>query len=411
MTGAGDSRDLALRAALESLADAAEPIGVPTGWPNALVRRSRRFRRIRGLGVAAAAMAAVVTAALLVPATVGHHAAPTDITVVPGPHPAKGSIVGRWQVPNGQASYAGVGGSLWLSSEGLILELDAKTLRERQSILGAAGAVALAEGSRQVAVAGPVPGMPGGDFSWYDTASGAQLGQLSLDLPPAAQAPTSDIRRDSALAAFGSVWVTVGNSRFVDRLSLPAGKVTDRVQVGPVIGSVPLETQLSGSGTSMSNRLGEARCRCGIRPMTATSNAVWVGNGGGTVSRIDPLTNRETMRIRVGSADVTDVSAAPDGNIWTTLRGVDAVFPIRPDGTVGTPIKTDAWPTAVVWFKDSLWVACTQARTLERLDTVTGRPSWRVALSGTPDTLLKAGGRLLVSDVEHARLLVVDVRR
>lgn len=137
----------------------------------------------------------------------------------------------------------------------------------------------------------------------------------------------------------------------------------------------------------------------GARPATPVvgEGAVWVPNtGDGTISKIDPFTNRVVKTIRLGDAlalykqrcepygsvhsfmgptftvrrcDLPSAVAVGNGLVWATENDVRAIVALDPkDGhTVGT-IPIDATPFELSAADGMVWVTSYQDETIQRID-------------------------------------------
>ena len=94
--------------------------------------------------------------------------------------------------------------------------------------------------------------------------------------------------------------------------------------------------------------------------------AVWVLNGNGTITRVDPATNKATATITLGSDSANGEIAAGAGSVWVSVPGAPL---IRIDPRTNRSVQrfTGSGGGAVLVANGSLWVAASTSETW-RLD-------------------------------------------
>ena len=199
----------------------------------------------------------------------------------------------------------------------------------------------------------------------------------------------------------------------------------------------------------------KARIAVGSQPdgVAASAGAIWVANKGGpTVSRIDPKTNKVVATIHVGPAGTEEHMAVTGGGgaVWVALEKPGAVVRIDPrtnkvvktiklswlrsgqpcgylaadahavwaagghcaaSSGFGTVTKIDPRtnkvgkvmtafkaPIGVALGSGSLWVADLDAKSVDRVNTSTGRVDARLHVGGQPIRLGHGFGSIWVRD-------------
>jgi virginiamycin B lyase len=146
-----------------------------------------------------------------------------------------------------------------------------------------------------------------------------------------------------------------------------------------------------------------ATIRVGARPATPLigAGAVWVPNtGDGTISKIDPATNRVVKTIRIGDAqalyhtrcepygsvhsfmgptftvrrcDLPSAVAAANGLLWATQNATRAIVGLDPsDGHQVRAVPLGVTPLELAGANGMVWVTSYQDETVQRVDPATG---------------------------------------
>jgi DNA-binding beta-propeller fold protein YncE len=226
--------------------------------------------------------------------------------------------------------------------------------------------------------------------------------------------------------AQGRAWVTSAGSDelvAIEDASRPVKDASYRASAGALrVASDGLSIWLAGAVGNQLTTIdplfgGEAsRHRIPIRAdavdLAVGRDAAWVTNGArGTVTRIDPVTNRvlgppiRTGRfptaLAIGSHDVWVINSG-DG----TLARIDP----RENLVVGRRIPVGRDPQDVAIGFGSVWVANRGDGTLSRVDERTGRPQGTVQVGGAPSALAVTIEALVVLDSERSRVVRLDPR-
>jgi serine/threonine protein kinase/DNA-binding beta-propeller fold protein YncE len=241
-------------------------------------------------------------------------------------------------------------GAVWAYVIQFLSHIDERTGRLEDTIYtgaGGPGPLAVAVGARTVWV-------PIGDYN------GAQPNRL-LPVDPATDQPLSPIglgagafATDTAVGA-GSVWVTLTNGGLVEvdpathRIldTFPVGGHLDAMTFG--FGSVWVIDEVAGQVVRVDPHSGRILATVGVRgnvrAITAGSGAVWVLDPiSGTVAAIDPGTNTLGPAVRVGE-HATGVAAGL-GAVWVSDSG-GSVYRVDPVTQSATAIPVGGPLTAI----------------------------------------------------------------
>lgn len=197
-------------------------------------------------------------------------------------------------------------------------------------------------------------------------------------------APIKTGREGAVAFADGALWipdnVSDSNSASVARLDLRSGVIQDRVSTGKRsdtaiagFGSVWVSSSAEDVVTRIDPATNQvlARILVGRSPkfMAAGEGAVWVQNRyDGSVSRIDPATNREVARIAAWAPTLAGDIAAGGGAVWLSVNGMP-VTRIDPNTNAVTHqyVGGDGID-AIRWGAGALWVADHALGQLWRID-------------------------------------------
>lgn len=122
----------------------------------------------------------------------------------------------------------------------------------------------------------------------------------------------------------------------------------------------------------------------------ATDDAVWVGNGEGSVTRIDPATNEIVATIVVGDQPTTgvEVVSATDDAVWVAAGSPETYF-VRIDPSTNEIVASIQPPGPRVWpadaTDDALWAASYSEATVTRFDSFTGEIAATIDVDSAPD--------------------------
>jgi YVTN family beta-propeller protein len=123
---------------------------------------------------------------------------------------------------------------------------------------------------------------------------------------------------------------------------------------------------------------------------------VWVANSGdGTLSVVDPRTNRVVDTVRIGDIGVLQAQGCGPTSVHA-----------YPDGTYATR-RCDI-PSAVVVADGAVWVTKDDEMALLRLDPATRRVTNKIPLGVAPFLMAAGEGSIWVTDYEHGAVARVD---
>jgi streptogramin lyase len=149
---------------------------------------------------------------------------------------------------------------------------------------------------------------------------------------------------------------------------------------------------LAGSGPGLIARVPTSSAPCGVG---SGFGAVWVAtDGGGTVSKVDPATNRVTRSVPVGRSACTLAVGA--GAVWTVRYDADELVRVDPETWRVRRLEVGRTPVDVLVAAGSVWVTGWGDRTLARVDPRRLRITATARLPARPQGLLFRDGSLWV---------------
>ena len=166
-----------------------------------------------------------------------------------------------------------------------------------------------------------------------------------------------------------------------------------------LLAAVALPLVVASSSPGVVARIQTPRAPCGIG---SGYGAVWVAtDGGGTVSRIDPATNRVTRSVRVGRSACTLAVGA--GAVWTVRYDADELVRVDSATWQVRRLEVGKTPVDVLVAAGSVWVTNWDDRTLARVDPGKLRVTDVVRLPAQPQGLLHRAGSLWVGSGRESR--------
>jgi peptide/nickel transport system substrate-binding protein len=136
--------------------------------------------------------------------------------------------------------------------------------------------------------------------------------------------------------------------------------------------------------------------------------AVWAaGTGGGTVSRVDPSTQRVTQTIEIGGKPT---AMAYDGHkMWTASPLGQALSRIDPaTGHVERTVTVNDPVSSIAADGRTVWAASANTGTVVSVDGETGKVLATVRVGGGPSAVAVGGGSVWVADSLNATVLRLD---
>ena len=123
---------------------------------------------------------------------------------------------------------------------------------------------------------------------------------------------------------------------------------------------------------------------------------VWVSNAGGNnVSQMNPRTVREVKSITVGSRP--RAIAVGEGAVWVANESDDSVFRIDAASGSVRPISVGDGPTAIAFGSGAVWVANSGDGSVSRIDPSTNEVVKTIELGNRPSGIAVGNGRVWVT--------------
>jgi DNA-binding SARP family transcriptional activator/streptogramin lyase len=134
--------------------------------------------------------------------------------------------------------------------------------------------------------------------------------------------------------------------------------------------------------------------RAGASPALAYGEGgLWVG-GSSAVTRISPVTNRETSTIPL--AGTPSALATGHGSVWVALRSADVVLRIDSETEAVETIPIEAPATALAVGHGAVWVAIGTQGEILRIDPARNAVEERVHVGAAPTSLAVSSARVWV---------------
>ncbi len=225
----------------------------------------------------------------------------------------------------------------------------------------------------------------------------------------------------------GAVWAMSDDSSRLTRIDGRSNAVIARIKIGAggelaagngaVWVTHPVEGSVSRVDSHTNRETATIKVGPGPQGIAASPGAVWVANSGGpTISRIDPATNQVVATIRVGpySAASDRMSVTASGRtVWVGVSGLNAI--VRIDATTNKVVARihtapSCGPLAV--SKDAVWLAGAHCGAqITRIDPHANRVNGKVkGKLSAPIGLALAFGSLWVADLDAKTIDRVDTR-
>jgi YVTN family beta-propeller protein len=315
--------------------------------------------------------------------------------------PARNRVASRWRVAGAHLDVLPTSRGVWVVSEGGdVLRLDARTGRVQRRLHGGADPSFV----QSCAGAVWVSNFRGSVLRRINAATGRLAREVKVGSGAAGLACT-DMTLWIARYDRGVVLRLAGSSK--PKVAFRAAGATD---VLAVAGSV-----WAAASEVVRLRLAAAPApsqsvKVGSQPVTVTAGAgyVWVSNyGDGTVSRINPATNRVVKIIPLNESPYGIAYGA--GAIWVSSFSDPTVLRIDPatNTVVATiPLPESEWPENVAFGEGSAWVAVASPDTLDhpeldsvlRIDPATNAVTTRIGVGHSPEGIAFTPDALWVAD-------------
>jgi peptide/nickel transport system substrate-binding protein len=145
-----------------------------------------------------------------------------------------------------------------------------------------------------------------------------------------------------------------------------------------------------------------------VRPMLAAFGSIWVVNPDGYVSRLDPDSAQGMGSVGVGNGP--SAIAAGAGSVWVTNSADGTVTRIDPTTLVPTPIPVGHGPAAVAVNAAGAWIANAGDNTLVRVDTGTNAVASTTRVGDGPTAVLATPTALWVANGRDGTVMRLDPR-
>ena len=146
----------------------------------------------------------------------------------------------------------------------------------------------------------------------------------------------------------------------------------------------------------------------GVRPTLYAFDSIWIVDPDGVVSRVDADSGRRTASVGVGS-DPSAIAAGAD-SIWVTNRSDGTVTRIDPATLVSTTIPVGHGPAAVAVNAAGAWIANAGDNTLVRVDTGTNAVAGTTPVGDGPAAVLATPTALWVANGLDGTVMRLDPR-
>ncbi|MDX6492423.1 MAG: virginiamycin lyase [Gaiellaceae bacterium] len=225
----------------------------------------------------------------------------------------------------------------------------------------------------------------------------------------------------------GAVWAMSDDSSRLTRIDGRSNAVVARIKIAPggelaagngaVWVTHPTDGTVSRVDSDTNREIATIKVGPGPQGIATSPGAVWVANSGGpTVSHIDPATNQVVATIRVGprtaTSDRMQVTASGT-TVWVAVPGLSAVVRIdAATNRVVATIHTAAICGFLLMSKNAVWAAGAHcAAMVVRIDPHANRANGKVkGKLSAPIGLVLAFGSLWVADLDAKTIDRVDTR-
>ena len=221
----------------------------------------------------------------------------------------------------------------------------------------------------------------------------------------------------------GSLWVANLDDNTVSRVDPRTRSVVGRIPVAATQaglaaggGGVWIANGVLGSISRIEPRfatLGSAIAVTRSSPdqqalaVAVANHAVWVVNGGGTVTKVDPARKKVVETVDVGS--YPNAIALGDGQVWVVNSGAESGSVTRIDATLASvdiPVGHD--PSAIAVGEGAAWVANGGDGTVSRIDLQTSQATDTIPVGKKPIALAVGAGSIWVANLGDGTVSRID---
>jgi ABC-type transport system substrate-binding protein/DNA-binding SARP family transcriptional activator len=144
------------------------------------------------------------------------------------------------------------------------------------------------------------------------------------------------------------------------------------------------------------------------RPALAAFGSIWVVDPDGYVSRLDPATGRRVASIDVGNEP--SAIAAGAGSVWVTNSADGTVTRIDPATLLTTPIPVGHGPAAIAVDERGVWIANSGDDAVVRVDPETNAVAGTTHVGSGPTALLATPAAIWVANGSDGTVMRLDSR-
>ena len=145
-----------------------------------------------------------------------------------------------------------------------------------------------------------------------------------------------------------------------------------------------------------------------VRPALAAFESIWIVSPDGIVLRVDPASMRVVESVAVGN--VPSAIAAGAGSVWVTNSHDGTVTRIDPETLVTKPIQVGNGPAAVAVNAAGAWIANAGDNALVRVDTETNAVVETTTVGDGPTAVLATPTALWVANSRDGTVMRLDPR-
>jgi virginiamycin B lyase len=213
------------------------------------------------------------------------------------------------------------------------------------------------------------------------------------------------------VVAAGGVWVPNQADGTVSHVDPGANRVVATVAVSDLGGLLSAGCGPDSVHSFMRDTLLNRRCD-DPSSIAGDGRSVWVAdNASGGLARIDPRTDRVVQRVPLG-ADPFAI-ALGEGSLWVTAYFHDPHEVLRVDPSSGRVLATITdlplgGGTGIAVGEGGVWVACTYARSLVRIDPSTNRVAAAIPVQEYPLAVSAGRGAVWVRNEDSSSVSRVD---
>jgi peptide/nickel transport system substrate-binding protein len=228
-------------------------------------------------------------------------------------------------------------------------------------------------------------------------------------------------------SAAGSLWVANFDDQSVTRVDVSSRQAVRTISIrsAPVALAATREAVWVTDGTGDVSKIDPTYDRIALtrrravsagfvfgasapRPTLAAFESIWVVDPDGYVSRLDPSTGRPTASVDVGNGPSTITAGA--GSLWVTNSADGTVTRIDPTTLVPTTIPVGHGPAAIAINSAGAWIANAGDNAVVRVDTDTNAVAGKTPVGDRPTAVLATSTALWVANAGDGTVMRLDPR-